>query len=235
MPPEQLLSHKLPAKYIADDLDSIETSSFPENLVFALNHLVPMLSCDRGTFFERRSVQISSFRLLTLITKQVIECQESSHEKEPVFKARAAKPERDKEGDAEEGEDNFENEDSIEEMCEVPRRIKDQLDLAEPVLQALFHMSDLPFGEPLPALFPTKSQAYVLTMSLLLSWKLILKLISMASSELRPKISEFLRRRGHIKTLMETVFHLMTLPKDLASGSPVKKKRNFGCDPPLQG
>jgi hypothetical protein len=66
-------------------------------------------------------------------------------------------------------------------MCELPRRIKDQLDLAEPVLKALFALSDLPFGEPLPALFPTDSQPYIFTMSLLLSWRLILKLIGMAS------------------------------------------------------
>ena len=235
IPAEQLLSHKLPAKYIADDLDSAETTTFPENLVFALNHLVPMLSCGRGTFFERRSVAMTAFRLLTTVMKQVIECQESSHEKDPVFKARAAKP--DKSGDKDEvaeadddddDEGDFEDEDSIEEMCEIPRRIKDQLDLAEPVLKALFTLSDLPFGEPLPALFPVDSQPYISTMSLLLSWRLILRLIGMASSELRPKISEYLRRRGHVTTLMETIVHLMTLPKDLAYGSPVKAKRSFG-------
>ena len=241
IPAEQLLSHKLPAKYIADDLDSAETTTFPENLVFMLNHLVPMLSCGRGTFFERRSVQLTAFRLLTTVMKLVIECQESSHEKDPVFKARAAKPDKsDKKGEEEvdaDGDDDdgggFEDDDSIEEMCELPRRIKDQLDLAEPVLKALFSLSDLPFGEPLPALFPVDSQPYISTMSLLLSWRLILKLIGMASSELRPKISEYLRRRGHVATLMETIFHLMTLPKDLASGSPVKAKRGFGSDPPL--
>jgi hypothetical protein len=49
------------------------------------------------------------------------------------------------------------------------------------------------------------------------------KLGNIHTSELRPKISEYLRRRGHVSTLMETVFHLMTLPKDLAAGSPVKQ------------
>ena len=108
-----------------------------------------------------------------------------------------------------------------------------QLNLSEPVLQALFSMSDLSFGEPLPDIFPTDSQPYTYTMSLLLTWKLILRLISLSSSELRPKFSEFLRRRGHMDTMMETIFHLMTLPRDLASGSPIKCKRYFGSDPPL--
>ena len=113
------------------------------------------------------------------------------------------------------------------------------MNLAEPVLQALFTLSDLPFGEPLPTseknvlLLPTDSQSYIYTMSLLLTWKLILRLIALASSELRPKVSEFLRRRGHMDTLMETMFHLMVLPKDLASGSPSKTKRAFGSEPPL--
>jgi hypothetical protein len=230
MPPEQLQSHKLPAKYVTDDLDSSETSSFPENLVFILNHLVPMLSC------ERRSVQTTAYKLLTTVMNKVIECQESSHEKEgsmqiaAAYKAKNAKKE---EEDKKKEERVEEEDDEIEEMVELPRRITDQLDLAEVVLQTLFTNSDLSFGEPLPTLFPTESQSYVLTMSLLLTWKLILRLIGMASSELRPKISEFLRRKGHMDTLMETIFHLMTLPKDLTAGSPIKTKRTFGSDPPL--
>jgi hypothetical protein len=58
------------------------------------------------------------------------------------------------------------------------------------------------------------TQAYLLTVTLLLTWKLIQKLIGLASSELRPKICQFLRRRGHVDTLMETLFHLVPiLPK----------------------
>ena len=130
MPPQQLQTHKLPAKYIADDLDSSETTNFPENLVFILNHLVPMLSCDRGSFFERRSIQTTAYKLLTTVMDKVVECQESSHEKEGSLQIAAAYKARAKNDEAKsDGAKDDDDEDDIEEMCELPRRMTDQVRL----------------------------------------------------------------------------------------------------------
>ena len=132
MPPQQLQTHKLPAKYIADDLDSSETTNFPENLVFILNHLVPMLSCDRGSFFERRSIQTTAYKLLTTVMDKVVECQESSHEKEGSLQIAAAYKARAKNDEAKsDGAKDDDDEDDIEEMCELPRRMTDQVRLVK--------------------------------------------------------------------------------------------------------
>lgn len=136
MPSQQLQTHKLPAKYIADDLDSSETTNFPENLVFILNHLVPMLSCDRGSFYERRSIQTTAYKLLSTVMDKVVECQESSHEKEgslqiaAAYKARAKSDEL-KSDDVKDKDNDDDDDDDIEEMCELPRRMTDQVRLVE--------------------------------------------------------------------------------------------------------
>ena len=132
MPAEQLQAHKLPAKYIADDLDSSETTIFPENLVFILNHLVPMLSCDRGSFLERRSISSTAYKLLSHVMDKVVECQESSHEKEGSMQIAAAYKARAKVvvaqgAEAEDKDEDAEDDGDIEEMCELPRRITDQV------------------------------------------------------------------------------------------------------------
>ena len=130
MPAEQFQAHKLPAKYVADDLDSSETTTFPENLVFILNHLVPMLSCDRGSYLERRSVSTTAYKLLSHVMDKVVECQESSHEKEGSLQIAAAYKARAKVVDKEvvrEDNDGEEDDGDIEEMCELPRRITDQV------------------------------------------------------------------------------------------------------------
>jgi glutamyl-tRNA reductase len=61
---------------------------------------------------------------------KVVECQESNHEKEgsmqiaAAYKARAKVVDKEVEKDDNEGEEDDED---IEEMCELPRRITDQV------------------------------------------------------------------------------------------------------------
>ena len=61
-----------------------------------------------------------------------------------------------------------ENESEGEER-ELPRRLTDLLDQAEPVVSALF--AEFAFGEPVP--LPPHNAAYTYTKAYLLCWKLI--------------------------------------------------------------
>jgi len=60
-------------------------------------------------------------------------------------------------------------------------------------------------------MFPVDSHAYDCVHAMILAWRLILEITDLTSIELRPKISEFLRRKGHVSTLIETIFHLVRL------------------------
>lgn len=101
---------------------------------------------------------------------------------------------------------------SEDDVCELPRRLDEVISKNEPFLEGLFKLADLTaFGEPLPAAFPVPSAAYTATTAYLLTWKLALSLMSKASDELRPKYSAYLRKNNYLKTLMETLFHIMPM------------------------
>jgi len=80
-------------------------------------------------------------------------------------------------------------------------------------LNILFREFDLSFGEQLPVPFPLGSAAYNSTLTYLLAWRLIIALIeNVSGDDLRPKYSEFLRRGGHMDTVMMVLFHTMVSP-----------------------
>ena len=101
-----------------------------------------------------------------------------------------------------------------DDLREIPRRLAETISSTEPVLQVLFgsSMADLTsFGEALPAALPVPSAVYTACLAYLLTWRLVLSLISKASAELRPKYSAFLRRNNFLRTLMSTLFHIMPM------------------------
>ncbi len=57
IPMDQLIQHSLPARFLASDVDATEPS-LPDNLVFLLNHVAPLLEA------KSRSVQSTAFHLL---------------------------------------------------------------------------------------------------------------------------------------------------------------------------
>ena len=63
-------------------------------------------------------------------------------------------------------------------------------------------------GEPAPTI-PPGCAAHTAAMGFLLSWRVILILISAAGQELRPRYSEFLRIGGHLGQLLEILFRLL--------------------------
>jgi hypothetical protein len=54
----------LPAKFLADDVDCDAT--FPDKLLFLLNHLAPMLASDQ------RAIQLTAFHLLFRLAGSVL-------------------------------------------------------------------------------------------------------------------------------------------------------------------
>ena len=108
-----------------------------------------------------------------------------------------------------------------DDLREIPRRLSEIIGKTEPVLEVVFgsSMADLTtFGEPLPAALPVPSAVYTACMAYLLTWKLVLSLIAQASAELRPKYSAFLRKNNYLRTLMDTLFHIMPMKVFLKSG-----------------
>ena len=101
-----------------------------------------------------------------------------------------------------------------DDVREIPRRFMEILSQTEPILEVLFgpKMADLTvFGEALPAPLPFPSAIYTSVSAYFLTWRLILDLIGSASAELRPKYSAFLRKNNYLKTLMDTLFHIMPM------------------------
>ena len=101
-----------------------------------------------------------------------------------------------------------------DDIRELPRRLTEIIGKTEPILEVVFgsSMADLTtFGEPLPAALPVPSAVYTACMAYLLTWKLVLSLIAEASAELRPKYSAFLRKNNYLRTLMDTLFHIMPM------------------------
>ena len=81
------------------------------------------------------------------------------------------------------------------------------------ILNILFKEFDLSFGEQLPAPLPLGSAAFNSTITYLLAWRLTITLIeNVSGDDLRPKYSEFLRRGGHLETIMMVLFHTMVSP-----------------------
>ena len=102
----------------------------------------------------------------------------------------------------------------------IPRRLAEIITQTEAVLEVIASSADFTtFGEPLPAPLPFPSPIYSATTAYFLTWELILTLISEASAELRPKYSAFLRKSNYLKTLMDTLFHIMPMK--------VSTKKNF--------
>ena len=94
----------------------------------------------------------------------------------------------------------------------IPRRLAEIITQTEAVLEVIASSADFTtFGEPLPAPLPFPSPIYSATTAYFLTWELILTLISEASAELRPKYSAFLRKSNYLKTLMDTLFHIMPM------------------------
>merc|ERR1719322_1832946 len=109
--------------------------------------------------------------------------------------------------------DNTTSEDDAEEYKEIPKRLAEILEKMENVLNILFKEFDLSFGEQLPVPFPLGSAAFNSTLTYLLAWRLIIELIeNVSGDDLRPKYSEFLRRGGHMETVMMVLFHTMVPP-----------------------
>ena len=99
-----------------------------------------------------------------------------------------------------------------EDAREIPRRLAEIITQTEAVLEVIASSADFTtFGEPLPAPLPFPSPVYTATTAYFLTWELILTLISEASAELRPKYSAFLRKSNYLKTLMDTLFHIMPM------------------------
>ena len=99
-----------------------------------------------------------------------------------------------------------------EDIREIPRRLAEIITQTEAVLEVIASSADFTtFGEPLPAPLPFPSPIYTATTAYFLTWELILTLISEASAELRPKYSAFLRKSNYLKTLMDTLFHIMPM------------------------
>lgn len=202
VPLQQLLDHNLPAKFLASDVDAAE-AQLPDNLVFLLNHLAPMVQS------RARPVQTTSYHLLKRAMGSVLESEELRKEELRTMVDSGAE--------------------FAEESRELPRRLTEILARNEPVLTTLFtSLGGLEFGEPIPAPFPADSAAYNACTSFLLAWKLILALVSNASAELRPKYSEYLRKHNHVQPLMQTLFHMMTMQVKLSG-----LDGSFGSDPML--
>ena len=65
----------------------------------------------------------------------------------------------------------------------------------------------------MPVPLPLGSAAFNSTITYLLAWRLTITLIeNVSGDDLRPKYSEFLRRGGHLETIMMVLFHTMVSP-----------------------
>ena len=199
IPDEQLFeSHDLPAKFNTQDVItcSPEQLALPDKIVFLLNHLFPLLPC------KERSVQTTTFHLLNRTMKKVAELDNIRSHKE-IEVNKSINPDS----------ITAHSEDDTDECKEIPKRLAELLQKMEPVIDAIFKEFELSFGEPLPAPMPRDSAAYNSTLTYLLTWHLIITLIEYVSGDdLRPKYSEFLRRGGHLESVMMLLFHTMSYP-----------------------
>ena len=172
IPDKELFGHRLEPKYFADtDVES----SLPENILFLLNHLCPMLAPDSPGGV---TVKTAVFKLLDRVMPRIV--ADTSN----VALTGSS-----------EGED----------VCELPFRLVELLAQTEPIVTTLF--AEFEFGEMVPV--PPDTAAHECLTSYLLTWKLILTLVSGAGSELRPRFTEFVRREQFLETLVPSLFHLM--------------------------
>ena len=172
IPDKELFGHRLEPKYFADtDVES----SLPENILFLLNHLCPILAPDSPGGV---TVKTAVFKLLDRVMPRIV--ADTSN----VALTGSG-----------EGED----------VCELPFRLVELLAQTEPIVTTLF--AEFEFGEMVPV--PPDTAAHECLTSYLLTWKLILTLVSGAGSELRPRFTEFVRREKFLETLVPSLFHLM--------------------------
>ena len=199
IPDEQLFeSHDLPAKFNTQDIItcSPEQLALPDKIVFLLNHLFPLLPC------KERSVQTTTFHLLNRTMKKIAELDNIRSHKE-IEVNKSINPDS----------ITAHSENDTDECKEIPKRLAELLQKMEPVIDAIFKEFELSFGEPLPAPMPRDSAAYNTTLTYLMTWHLIITLIEYVSGDdLRPKYSEFLRRGGHLESVMMLLFHTMSYP-----------------------
>lgn len=90
----------------------------------------------------------------------------------------------------------------------LPSSLVELLKKTNPVVKNIF--DELPFGEYAP-LTEASKVARTYTLGYLLSWNLIIKLISESNQELRPKFGEFIRQENYLDLLVPTLFHLMMI------------------------
>ena len=182
IPDKELFGHRLEPKYFADtDVES----GLPENILFLLNHLCPMLAPDK---IGGATVKMAAFSLLDRVMPKIVA--------DTANVAATGKRED-------------------EDVCELPFRLVELLTQTEPVVATLF--AEFEFAEMVPV--PPDTAAHECLTSYLLTWKLILTLVSGASTELRPRFTEFVRREKFLETLVPSLFHLM--PKRTFETNPI--------------
>jgi len=93
-----------------------------------------------------------------------------------------------------------------EEERSLPLRLMEVVARGGAALEAV--LQEWKVGEPAPTI-PPGCAAHTAAMGFLLSWRVILTLISAAGQELRPRYSEFLRIRGHLDQLLDLLFRLL--------------------------
>ncbi len=177
MPDEQLFEHSLPPKFNVDDVDC--DANFPEKLLFLLNHLCPLISAA-----DAPKLQSSAFSLLLRVMDRLVSVEEKqAYSSDASAKAPAVVT---KDADAEE-DDKVEDDDDTDtdtddddndysqEVRELPRRLDELLKSTGPTVKAMF--SDFDFGERVPPL-PADAPASNMASAFLLTWKLVLRLMS---------------------------------------------------------
>jgi hypothetical protein len=130
-----------------------------------------------------RPIRITAFHLLQRVMSHLTEVDENTASPSP----------------------DMATSDDSNDYRELPFRLVELLTQSQAVVAELF--AEFDFGESVPV--PSGTAAYDCLTSYLLSWRLILTLVGGASSELRPKYSEFIRRESFMETLMPALFHLM--------------------------
>jgi len=96
-----------------------------------------------------------------------------------------------------------------DEERELPRRLVEVLTRGEKVLETV--LAEFTVGETAGDI-PPGNDTFIVVTGYLLAWKVILRLVELASPELRPKYSEYLRSKGHIDHLLNHLFRLIPGP-----------------------
>ena len=177
VPDQKLLDHTLPALFRAEDVDA---SVLPDQIVFLLNHLSPLLSSSNPV------VSRTGFLLLLKTMRNVAEHDDADYE--------------------ENGDDHAE--------LVLPRRLSEHLKFTEPIVDVFLKEFGFDFGEVLPLSgIPVSSAFHTAAKTYLMTWRLLLEVVTFASDNLRMKYSEAFR--NHLSTLLAALFHLMESKKPI--------------------